>query len=291
MVKMSNLFKNQVIESLEIVDVTLEGNGVARYENHVIFIPMTATGDIIDCKIVKVLKSYSFGIVQKLVKQSVDRVSSDCEVFSKCGGCAFRHISYEAELRLKEKSVRDSFQRIGKIDAEVLPIVPCEGRDYYRNKAQYPVGKDSNGKAVCGFYAKRSHRIIPYTECSLQPKVFSEIVDYIMEYVNISTVTPYDETTHTGDLRHIYIRQGYHTGEIMVCLVCRKDTSRKLNTLCSKLVDKFPSITSIVLNVNSKDTNVILGNRNVTLWGKGYHVQQQGRPLTDGILSSEYATS
>lgn len=270
MVTMSNLVKNQIIENLEIIDITLDGNGVARYENTVIFIPMTALGDIINCKIVKVLKNYCFGIVHELVKQSVDRISSDCAVFSQCGGCSFRHISYEAELRLKEKSVRDTFQRIGKIQAEVLPIIPCNDRNFYRNKAQYPVGINSDGKAICGFYAKRSHRIIPYTECSLQPKIFSNIVDFIIDYVNNSKILPYNEIDNSGELRHIYIRKGYHTQEIMVCLVCRKDVSRKLKPLVQSLISTFPDISSIILNINDKKTNVILGEKNITLWGKDY---------------------
>lgn len=267
---MSSLVKNQILENLQIIDLTIEGNGVARHNNNVIFVPMTAIGDIITCKIVKVLKSYSFGIVQEIIKQSADRVSPDCPVFSQCGGCAFRHINYNAELYLKEKSVRDSFERIGKIKTQILPIVPFTDRNYYRNKAQYPVGKDANGKAICGFYAKRSHRIIKYTECLLQPIVFSQIVNLIMDYVNNSKITPYDETSNTGELRHIYIRKGYHTDEIMVCLVCRKDISRKLKPLIDLLVENFSSIKSIILNINSKNTNVILGEKNINLYGKGY---------------------
>ncbi|MGN1410932.1 MAG: 23S rRNA (uracil(1939)-C(5))-methyltransferase RlmD [Oscillospiraceae bacterium] len=267
---MRSLVKNQVLENLQIVDLTLDGNGVAKYDNNVIFIPMTAIGDVINCKIVKVLKSYSFGIIQEIIKQSVDRISSDCDVFSQCGGCAFRHIDYNAELSLKEKSVRDSFERIGKIQTEILPIVPFGDRNYYRNKAQYPVGKDINGKAICGFYAKRSHRIVQYTDCLLQPIVFSKIVNLIMDYVNNSSIIPYDEISNTGELRHIYIRKGYHTDEIMVCLVCRKDISRKLKPLVTLLTDNFSNIKSIILNINSKNTNVILGEKNVNLYGKGY---------------------
>lgn len=266
---MSSLSKNQIIE-LTIIDITAEGNGVGRYNNTVVFVPMTALGDIINCKIVKVLKSYCFGIVDSFIKQSSDRISPDCPVFSKCGGCSFRHIDYSAELNIKQKWVQDVFQRIGGISTTVLPIIPCVDRNFYRNKAQYPVGTDSNGKAICGFYAKRSHRIIPYTKCSLQPKIFSKIVDYIIEYVNSSNIIPYNEVSNTGELRHIYIRQGYHTKEIMVCLVCRIDISKKLKSLVKSIVEKFKEISTIVLNINPKNTNVILGDKNITLYGKGY---------------------
>jgi len=266
---MSNLSKNQIVQ-LTITDITAEGNGVGRYDNTVIFVPMTAIGDIINCKIVKVLKSYCFGIIDSFIVHSNDRVTPDCEVFSKCGGCTFRHINYDAELKLKEKWVSDVFQRIGNISTEVLPIIPCDDRDHYRNKAQYPVGIDKDGKAICGFYAKRSHRIIQYTECSLQPKLFSNIVDFIINYVNTSNITPYDETSNKGDLRHIYIRQGYHSKEVMVCLVCTSNISKKLKPLTALLLDHFKEISSIILNINSKNTNVILADKNITLYGNGY---------------------
>lgn len=265
----SDLVKNQIVE-LTINDITADGNGVGRYNNTVIFVPMTAIGDVINCKIVKILKNYCFGIVDSFITLSCDRVSSDCEVFSKCGGCSFRHINYQAELKVKQKWVQDVFQRIGNISIEVLPIVPCDSRDFYRNKAQYPVGKDANGKAICGFYAKRSHRIIPYTKCLLQPEIFSNIVNFIMDYINKSKILPYDEISNMGELRHIYIRQGYHSKEIMVCLVCRSNISKKLIDLTDNLVNTFKDISTIVLNVNSKNTNVILGEKNITLFGKGY---------------------
>lgn len=266
---MSSLKKNQIIE-LTIIDITVDGNGVGRYNNTVIFVPMTAIGDIINCKIVKVLKSYCFGIIDSFIQQSNDRVLSDCKVFSKCGGCSFRHIDYIAELNTKQKWVQDVFQRIGGISTTILPIIPCDSRNFYRNKAQYPVGKDVNGKAICGFYAKRSHRIIPYTKCSLQPIIFSNIVDFIIDYVNKNGILPYDEFSNTGELRHIYIRQGYHSKEIMVCLVCKIDISKKLKSLIKSIIENFKEISTIVLNINSKNTNVILGEKNITLYGKGY---------------------
>ena len=261
--------KNTIIQ-LEISDITSDGNGVGRYDNTIVFVPMTAIGDVIDCRIVKVLKSYCFGIIENIITPSADRVASDCEVFSKCGGCVFKHISYDAELKVKEKSVSDAFKRIGKIDAPILNIIPCNNRNYYRNKAQYPVGIDKNGKAICGFYAKRSHRIVPYTKCLLQPELFGNIVDTIMEYVNEYNVPPYDETSHKGELRHIYLRQGYHTKEVMVCLVCRSNVSKKFKPLIEVLSKRYPQITSVILNVNSKPTNVILGSTNYTLFGKDH---------------------
>jgi len=271
---MSNsLVKNQIVE-VTIEDITTDGNGVGRYNNTVIFVPMTTIGDIINCRIVKVLKNYCFGIVDSFVKLSGDRISPDCEVFSKCGGCSFRHIEYTSELKIKQTWVENVFQRIGNVSAETLPIVSCNSRNCYRNKAQYPVGRDSNGKAICGFYAKRSHRIVPYIDCKLQPTIFSKIVDFIIEHINNHDdnlkLSPYDEISNTGELRHIYIRQGYHSKQIMVCLVCKSNISKKLKCLTESLVHTFNEISTVVLNINSKSTNVILGDKNITLYGKGY---------------------
>ncbi len=256
--------KNEII-TLEITDITSEGNGVGRYENIAVFVPETAVGDVIKAKIVKVLKSYCFGIVQEIITPSVDRITSDCPYFPKCGGCSFRHISYESEAKLKEKFVYDAFTRIGKIQTEYMPILACENLDRYRNKAQYPVGKD-NEKNICGFYAKRSHRIINGTDCKLLPESFSEIAEFIINFTNENNIPAYDEITRKGLIRHIFIRQGYHSKEIMICFVVTRKSY--FNNICEELVKKFPNIKSIVMNINPDNTNVILGKKTVVLWGE-----------------------
>lgn len=257
--------KNETVR-IEITGMTNEGNGVGKYEEMAVFVPETAVGDIIDCKITKVLKSYAFGIVDRIITASEDRKESDCPVSKKCGGCSFRHISYDAELRIKDNFVRDAFKRIGKLDVPFEDIKGCDSQNYYRNKAQYPVA-DDNGKAVCGFYAKRSHRVIPYTHCLLQPEVFGEIVDYVMKRVNELKIKPYDEINCRGLLRHIYIRKGFHTDEIMVCFVV---TSWKtgLETVADELISKFPDVKSVVLNKNDRNTNVIMGKEIRTIAGQ-----------------------
>ena len=215
--------KNDLIE-LEITDVTLQGSGVGRYEGMAVFVPMTAVGDRIICRIVKVQKSFCFGITDTIITPSDDRAVRGCDVYSKCGGCLFRHISYEAEAVLKQRSVREIFARIGGFAEGSFteePIISAEDTDRYRNKAQYPVAV-KGGRAFCGFYAPRSHRVIECGDCLLQPKVFSDIVSYCMKYINKKHIPVYDETTHKGLLRHIYIRQGYHTKEIMICFVLTK---------------------------------------------------------------------
>lgn len=258
--------KNQIV-ILEITDITSEGNGVGRSDGMAVFIPETAIGDIIEARIVKVLKNYAYGKVEKIIKPSEDRIISDCSYFPKCGGCSFRHINYESELKIKEKFVYDAFTRIGGINAEFLPILGCDSPDKYRNKAQYPVGTENN-RSVCGFYAKRSHRIIAGNKCKLLPNIFSHIAEEIIEYAVKNNIKSYDENTSKGLLRHIFIRQGYHSKEIMVCFVVTKASAVRFSGLCKILSEKYHDIKSIVMNINPDNTNVILGKKTVTLWGK-----------------------
>ncbi len=248
-------------------DLTAEGSGVCHIDGMAVFVPDTAAGDKAEIKIVKVLKNYAFGIVNRLIEPSPDRVEPDCKHCRQCGGCTFRHISYEKELEIKAKIVKDAFERIGKLYPEFLPIIGGDTRKGYRNKAQYPVGTDRDGKLIYGFYAKRSHRIVPVDSCLLQPETFKIAADLIIEYAQGKKIPAYREETNTGILRHIYIREGYHSGEMMVCLVVRKNIERELRGLVPLLREKLPSVKSIVMNINPDKTNVILGRRTVTLWG------------------------
>lgn len=260
------LEKNQRYTS-EVKDITSEGNGVCKIDNAAVFVPGTAVGDIIELKIVKVLKNYAYGILEKIITPSPERISPDCGVYSKCGGCVFRHISYEAECKVKDNIVRNAFKRIGGLSPEFEPFMGCNRVSRYRNKAQYPLAKQE-GRAVCGFYATHSHRLIPVSDCILQPKIFSKIVNEILEYINVKKISIYSEENHTGFLRHIYLRKGEYTNEIMVCFVVRKDISRQLMQLCKILSEKFTDIKSIVMNINPDKTNIILGKKCITLSGK-----------------------
>ncbi len=257
--------KNQVCTA-EITALTSEGNGVCRVDGMAVFVPETAVGDVCEVKIVKVLKSYAYGIVEKIVSPSADRIENICPVYKKCGGCLMRHISYDAECRTKNDIVRDAFQRIGGLSPIFDSFICAEDTEHYRNKAQYPVA-EIDGKAVCGFFAPRSHRIVPVDDCALQPNIFSDILGTVMDYINKKKLSAYNEASNTGTIRHIYLRRGAHSGEIMVCIVVRKDMSRQLSALCRILAEKYSDIKSIIMNINSQKTNVILGDKCVTLWG------------------------
>lgn len=257
--------KNQQFKAL-ITDITSEGNGVCRVDNMAVFVPETAKGDEIVGKIVKVLKNYAFGIVLEYVKKSEDRVESDCDYYSKCGGCAFRHISYTAECEIKRLIIENAFKRIGGLEPEFDEFISADETYHYRNKAQYPLAS-VNGKAVCGFYAPRSHRLIQVDNCVLQPEIFSEIVENALDLINEKHISVYSEETNTGILRHIYLRRGTHSGEIMLCFVVRKNISRQLSSICKVLTEKFHDIKSIMMNINPNKTNVILGDKCINLSG------------------------
>ena len=269
--------KNQIIP-LEITGMTAEGNGVGHFCGLAVFVAQSAIGDELDVRIVKVQKNLAYGIIEAIKKPSPDRVQPDCDMFHKCGGCVFRHISYEAECRIKAQLVNDAFRRIGHITPQTtLPIFGAEQCTGCRNKAQYPYAAcklpDGTQKAAFGFYAPRSHRLVPVTYCLLQPTEFGDILhacDALLQTPGYRQITAYDEVTGTGVLRHLYLRRGYHSGEIMVCFVSAQDT-RKIQqlfrTLGEALIAHFPAIRSVMLNVNPQKTNVILGRKTVCLCG------------------------
>lgn len=265
--------KNDIVQ-IEITSITNEGNGVGRYENMAVFVPFTAVGDVIECKIVKIKKTYAYGIINKIITPSQHRTEPECDVFKKCGGCAFCHFTYDEELRIKQEFVKASFERIGKLDVKFDPILGCESTKEYRNKAMYPVGENENGQLVCGFFSRRTHRVIAQTQCDLQPKFFTEILEFILKWCNENEVKAYNEETHKGLLRHIYLRKGENSGEIMVCLVVTSFDKVDFSPLAKLISDRFELIKSVVLNLNSKNTNVILGQECKTIFGEDFITDQ-----------------
>lgn len=266
------LAKNDLI-TLEITALTNEGSGVGHFSEDgssgggmAVFVPFTAVGDVISCRVVKVLKSYAYGRAEGIITPSPDRIENYCPVYGKCGGCCFRHISYEAELRAKEGFVRDSFSRIGGLSPELLPIRGSESCDGYRNKLQMPVAKQ-DGKTVCGFFSERSHRVIPVERCALQPELFAQITAFVTEQADKLHISVYNEEKHEGVLRHIYLRRGHYSGEICLCLVARRKVP-EFARLARSVTERFPQVTGVVLNINRERTNVILGEEEITLCGK-----------------------
>ncbi len=260
------LEKNQ-FHDVEITAINSEGSGVCRIDNMAVFVPQTAVGDVAEIKIVKVLSHYAFGIVNKIITPSPDRTVRKCDVYKKCGGCVFRHISYEAECRAKSEIIKDAFQRIGGLFPDFDDIISAENPDHYRNKAQLPVA-EIDGETICGFYAQRSHRVIPIKYCSLQPYRFDDIINYIKHSPQMSKVPAYDEKTGRGWLRHVYIRQGFHSKEIMLCFVVTSEkTSPHFRNMVRGLISTFRHIQIVVLNINPHNTIVILGKKCITLFG------------------------
>ena len=260
------LQKNQIVE-LEITGMTAEGNGVGRTADGVaVFVAKTAVGDRIRCRIAKVEKRCAYGIVEELLAPSADRCGdTSCAVYGKCGGCVYRHVHYDAELRYKDQRVKDAFARIGGLSPQFHPILPSPAENGYRNKAQYPVTGDA-ASPIIGFFAPRSHRVIEQRRCALQPTVFGDILDAVADWMAQSGAMPYDEVKKTGLVRHIYLRQAAKTDTLMVCLVC---TSGKLPNvpLLLDVLKPFSNIASVCVNVNRRDTNVILGDDTFALWG------------------------
>lgn len=259
--------KNDIC-TLEIISILNDGSGVGRdKDGKVVFVPMTAIGDVCKVKIVKAKNSYSYGRLEEILTPSPDRIENSCPIFGKCGGCSLRHISYEAEATGKESFIKDAFTRIGGLNPEFLPLIKNQQINRYRNKAQYPLGKDKEGNVICGFYAANSHRIVPCGNCNLQPEIFSEITAFITNYIRENKLSVYNESEHKGVLRHICLREGHYSGEINVTLVCKRKIP-ELNRLSKELIRKFPNIKGVVLNINKDETNVILGNEEVLLAGR-----------------------
>ena len=280
------LQKNQIL-TLRIERLSSDGSGVAHSaDGEAVFVPGTAPGDEARVRIVKDCGRYAFGILDELLTPSPDRVPVDCPVAGPCGGCSLRHLDYAAELRAKQESVLDAFRRIGGLEVPVLDILPSPEVDRYRNKVQFPVGVDKNGAPCIGFYAGRTHRIVPCPDCKLQPGLLNEIGNALCAFFAQQGIRPYDEQIGKGLVRHIFLRRGAHSGQIMVCLVCTRAKLPHAEQLCTVLREQFPAISTILLNVNAKNTNVILGSENHILYGPGYIEDSLcGVPVRLGPLS------
>ncbi len=264
--KIAPIQKNDYIDVV-FEDLTHEGAGVAKVDGYPLFVPYGLPGEKAKIKVTKLNKGYGFGRLMELYEESPDRVEAPCPIYRQCGGCQLQHFSYAGQLKAKEKMVRELMTRIGKLDDVIVhPVLGMEQPWNYRNKAQVPVG-EMEGGLVAGFYAKRSHEIIDMDECLIQFTENDELIRLVKRICEKYGVKAYNEKQHKGTLRHIMVRTGQVTGELMVVLVTRTPDIPNRRKIVEEIVEAVPGITSIIQNVNTKRTNVILGDQTITLWG------------------------
>lgn len=256
--------KNDDIK-LYIESMTSEGAAVGHYHGIAVFVRGAVPGDEIIAHIIKVSKRYCIAVIKTVLKPSLSRIPSDCAASDKCGGCAFRNMTYAEELRYKQQRVADAMKRIGHLEVNIHEVVGADMLDGYRNKAQYPVAIH-NGAFVAGFYAYKSHRLVPCENCRLQPAVFRACLQAFSAWANQAQITAYDEATGKGLLRHIYLRRAESTGELMACAVINQDTLPQSDLLVA-LLKEIDGMKSICVNINKRNDNVILGKKTEVLWG------------------------
>ena len=262
--------KNDIL-TVTIEDLTADGEGVGKAGGFPLFIKDAVPGDVVRCSVMKVKKSYGYARLQEILKASPDRVPARCPIARSCGGCQLQHLSYEAQLRFKTRRVEEALRRIGGFtDTEVLPALGMQDPWQYRNKAQVPVGRDRNGFVVMGFYAQHSHGIIPQESCAISFPEAEAVLHTVKEWMAQCGISPYDEASGTGILRHVLARKGMRTGQIMVCLISRKQKVRHENELADMLRASVPGFTTLTVNVNPGRDNVILGRDGYVVFGPGY---------------------
>ena len=269
--------KNDVLE-IEITDQGTTGEGIGKVSGYTLFVKDTVIGDVAKVKVMKAKKNYAFARLVEIVKPSKYRVEPLCPVAKSCGGCQLQAMNYQQQLKFKQEKVFNNIRRIGGVEDFVMkPIMGMEefkgheenGPFHYRNKAQFPVGRDKEGRIISGFYAGRTHSIISVNDCLLGTGVNKTVMDIIKMYMTLEGVKPYDEVTHKGVVRHVLIREGKHTGEVMVCIIINGDKLPQVDRLVEQLL-KVSGMTDISLNINKEKNNVILGDKIIKLYGPGY---------------------
>ena len=274
--------KNDMV-TLEIVDCGTDGEGIGKADGFTVFVKDAVIGDSVTAKIMKAKKNYGYGRLIEVLKPSPYRIEPVCPSARQCGGCQLQALAYQEQLAFKEKKLKGHLERIGGFtDIPMEPIIGMEEPYHYRNKAQFPVGRNKDGRIVAGFYAGRTHSIIENRDCALGVKVNQEILDRVLAHMERFHIEPYNEVTGKGLVRHVFIRYGFFTDEIMVCLVINgQQIPHEKELICS--LRELKGMTSICLNINKKRNNVILGEQIKVLWGQGY--------ITDKIGNISYEIS
>ena len=262
------LKKNQTV-TLDITSITNLGFGVGRALGLVVFVAGAVLGDVAEVKIIKVASSYAVGRVEKFINRSAHRTDDRCDN-AACASCAYKCISYECELGIKERDVAEAFVKAGLPEVRVASITRSPSLTGYRNKAQYPIAKSKDGEYVIGFFAPKSHRVTEAASCPLSPAVFAEILDTLKGYFKKYSLSVYDEETGQGLLRHVYLRRGEISREVLLTLVINGTSLPHSDELVATITDRFPEVVGILLNANEKQTNVILGDKYITLFGRDF---------------------
>lgn len=256
--------KNDDIE-LTITALSSEGQGIGRIDGYTVFVPYALAGEKIRAHVIKVTSGYAVAKLTEILEKSAERTENTCPVYPRCGGCTLRHLAYPAQLEAKTRQVQDALIRLGKFDSPV--VLPCIGMgepERYRNKGSFPMGYDENFKVVPGFFAQRSHRIVPIEDCAIQSSAVMAVTAAVAEWANMYSIPVYDETTHKGILRHAMART---SADGVLALVVTSGKLPHSDALVELLRHKIPNLTGVVHNVNSKETNVILGDKFIALWG------------------------
>lgn len=255
---------------VDIKDNGFQGEGIADIDGMTVFVPNAIKGEKIKIKILKVASSRAFGKIIEILEKSEKRIEADCSTYSRCGGCAMRHINYNATVEMKKNAVESTLKKALGREIKIAEIIKMENPYNYRNKLQYPIGIGENGIPVMGVYAERTHKIISTSCCQIQDKLSQEIANDIYDFIVANKIKVYDESNLSGSLRHIIIRIGKKTNEVMITLVSNTEKIEKEEELIEFITSKYEQIKTIVKNINSKNTNVILGNKNEVLFGEGY---------------------
>ena len=261
------LIKNQIYEA-RITDYTAEGQGVAKIEGCAVFIPNAVAGELVTVRITKAQKTWAAGKIVTVLERSAHRVNRECPVAKLCGGCDFWHMDYEEETRLKAQRVRDCLNRLAGESFEEIPILAAPTCYGYRNKAQYPVAS-KKGKAYAGFFRAGTHDVVENDRCRILPEEMDKVKELVIAHMNRFSIPAYDETTHKGLVRHIYVRRGVVSGQVLVCLAVNGRKLPHAGELVSALKE-VPGFSTLVLSVNTKPGNTILGDECIPLYGAGY---------------------
>lgn len=281
-------FKKNDLLTVKIEDMGHDGEGIGKADGYTVFVKDAVIGDVVSAKMMKCQKTYGYARLMEVLEPSCDRVEPLCPYARQCGGCQLQALSYEKQLEYKQNKIKNNLIRIGGFAEEDICMDPILGMDspyHYRNKAQFPVGRDREGHLVTGFYAGRTHTIINNRKCFLGVKVNEQILDIVMDYMETYRISAYDETTGKGLVRHVLIRYGFASKQIMVCLIINGEKLPKAEKLVAELIE-IPGMTSITININKERTNVILGTEIRLLWGQEYiidsigNIQYQISPLS-----------